>query len=463
MTIFHLYYYFFFFFLFSLSFGESTGNKYNVLFTNKNTNTNANTNTHLGGFLTSSTLSSKRFWRLNSSKTTGLRMNFNHINVGQWFNPHFQKKRLICMAADRVNVDGEPSFNMSLLDEMQSHSKIILDTSHYKLIGDSTEEKKTKPLVSYVEEVTTNPTILWRSVQLEEYDTVVEGVVKKYRKEYKNKIDKLSPEIMENIVDDIAVEFALQLTKAIVSLSRNSESFQPQVYLQVDVRLRNDSDAIRKKAKKLVEKYKAKLSEYNLPPNSSLCIKIPGTYAAFKACKILETEDDVRVLMTAVTSTVHGYLSTLQKASYIAPYVGRVSDWHKKNNQTNDGVDHGIELVKEILYYYRKTDSSTQIMAASFRSVQQITALAGVHLLTIAPNLLEELITTKAHGNLIDTLKNFKGKSRQPFNQFPKSEKEFLTELRKDDCGYEVFEKSMDLFEEDILCIEKKVNDFFYR
>ena len=376
-----------------------------------------------------------------------------------------RKGGLICMADSSENgvesSSSSSSSTVSMLDELQQHSKVILDTAHYKLIGEAKETNK--PLVSYVEEVTTNPTILWRSAQLEEYDSVVEGVVKEYRKQYA----ELSPEILENIVDDIAVEFALQLTKAIVSSAGSAVSVQPQVYLQVDVRLRNDPDAIRKKAKELVEKYKSKLNDYNLPLDSSLCIKIPGTYAAFKACKTLEKEDNVRVLITAVTSALHGYLSSLQKASYIAPYVGRVSDWHKKKNvqgETNkDDIDQGIKLVKEILYHYRQVDSTTQIMGASFRSVEQITALAGVHVLTISPDLLEELVRSKAMGKFTDTLEGFEGNDGQSSHQFPESEEEFRTELCKDECGYEVFEKSMDLFEQDIISLEEKIRDFFQR
>jgi len=47
--------------------------------------------------------------------------------------------------------------------------------------------------------------------------------------------------------------------------------------------------------------------------------------------------------------------------------------------------------VKEIYTYYKKFGYPTEVMGASFRNVGEILELAGCDLLTISPNLLEEL------------------------------------------------------------------------
>ena len=41
--------------------------------------------------------------------------------------------------------------------------------------------------------------------------------------------------------------------------------------------------------------------------------------------------------------------------------------------------------------YYKKHGYRTQVMGASFRKIEQIIALAGCDLLTIAPDLLQKL------------------------------------------------------------------------
>lgn len=47
--------------------------------------------------------------------------------------------------------------------------------------------------------------------------------------------------------------------------------------------------------------------------------------------------------------------------------------------------------VKEIYTYYKKFGHKTEVMGASFRNIGEILELAGCDLLTISPNLLEEL------------------------------------------------------------------------
>ena len=76
--------------------------------------------------------------------------------------------------------------------------------------------------------------------------------------------------------------------------------------------------------------------------------------------------------------------------------MGRILDWHKKN----DGVDSftpqndpGVISVTNIYNYYKKFDYKTVVMGASFRNIGEIIELAGCDLLTISPTLLHELET----------------------------------------------------------------------
>ena len=57
--------------------------------------------------------------------------------------------------------------------------------------------------------------------------------------------------------------------------------------------------------------------------------------------------------------------------------------------------DPGVTSVTRIYDYFKKFDYKTQVMGASFRKVDQIVRLAGCDLLTISPDLLEQMEKTE--------------------------------------------------------------------
>jgi hypothetical protein len=78
----------------------------------------------------------------------------------------------------------------------------------------------------------------------------------------------------------------------------------------------------------------------------------------------------------------------------ISPFVGRILDWHKKNAARREyapAEDPGVLSVTRIYEYYKKYGYQTEVMGASFRNTGEILALAGCDLLTISPQLLDEL------------------------------------------------------------------------
>jgi transaldolase len=81
-------------------------------------------------------------------------------------------------------------------------------------------------------------------------------------------------------------------------------------------------------------------------------------------------------------------------ATLISPFVGRILDWYKKAQGVDDlpdDDDPGVASVRKIYDYYKKFGYPTQVMGASFRKSSQIIRLCGCDLLTISPDLLEEL------------------------------------------------------------------------
>ena len=81
----------------------------------------------------------------------------------------------------------------------------------------------------------------------------------------------------------------------------------------------------------------------------------------------------------------------------ISPFVGRIYDWYKKAKGAEIPADEdpGVASVTRIYNYFKKYGYKTQVMGASFRKVEQITRLAGCDLLTISPDLLEQLQNTE--------------------------------------------------------------------
>ena len=69
-------------------------------------------------------------------------------------------------------------------------------------------------------------------------------------------------------------------------------------------------------------------------------------------------------------------------------------DWYKSAEKVEHypiDKDPGVLSVKQIYHFYKQNCIKTEIMGASFRSIEQVLGLAGCDLLTIAPNLLAEL------------------------------------------------------------------------
>ncbi|RBW46368.1 transaldolase, partial [Psychromonas sp. B3M02] len=83
----------------------------------------------------------------------------------------------------------------------------------------------------------------------------------------------------------------------------------------------------------------------------------------------------------------------------ISPFVGRILDWYKKQTGKTSypaDQDPGVISVTNIYNYYKQQGYQTVVMGASFRSVEEVLALAGCDRLTISPDLMAELQSSEA-------------------------------------------------------------------
>ena len=126
-------------------------------------------------------------------------------------------------------------------------------------------------------------------------------------------------------------------------------------------------------------------------------IKIASTWEGIQAAAELEQEG-IHCNLTLLFSFAQAIACAEAGVTLISPFVGRIYDWYKKEGGGKEiplDQDPGVASVTRIYDYYKKYGYKTQVMGASFRNLNQIVRLAGSDLLTISPELLDQLEKTE--------------------------------------------------------------------
>ena len=249
------------------------------------------------------------------------------------------------------------------LEALKDMTVVVADTGDYEKI------KLFKP-----QDATTNPTLILQAAQLPEYETLVSNVVAKCV------ASGLKDEaLVDDICDRLAVQFGVEILKLIPG----------RVSTEVDASLSFDAKKSVEKAKKLIGLY----AEQGVD-KSRVLIKLASTWEGVEACRQLERED-IHCNMTLIFSYEQAIACAQAGATLVSPFVGRILDWHVKNNPSAGPytklTDPGVVSVTRIFKYFKAHGHATTVMGASFRSKDEILGLAGIDSLTISPKLLEEL------------------------------------------------------------------------
>jgi transaldolase len=257
----------------------------------------------------------------------------------------------------------------SLLEQLRAYTTVVSDTGDFNAI------KQFRP-----QDATTNPSLIAAAAEKADYAPVVDDVLKQVRKDAgSGASDK---DVAAKSFRPLEVAFGLKILDIIPG----------RVSTEVDARLSYDIDKSVAEARAIIALYdKAGISR------DRILVKLASTWEGIKAAEILEKEG-IHCNMTLLFGIHQAIASAEAKATLISPFVGRILDWHKKNEPTGnyDGPnDPGVESVTTIYNYYKKFGYKTVVMGASFRNTGEIKELAGCDLLTIAPKLLEELETTE--------------------------------------------------------------------
>ena len=112
-------------------------------------------------------------------------------------------------------------------------------------------------------------------------------------------------------------------------------------------------------------------------------IKIPMTLEGLRAVPLCKAAG-LNCTITAIFTPIQALMASLAGADYVAPYVDRL------DNITSNGVN----VVREIMELFKLYDLKTQVLAASFKNVQQVYDVAsfGAHAATVNGELCMKLL-----------------------------------------------------------------------
>jgi transaldolase len=254
---------------------------------------------------------------------------------------------------------------MTLLESLKQYTTVVADT------GDIDAIRQHRP-----QDATTNPSLLYHAAQMPAYRHLVDEAV-----EQASELGGSHEDMAAEFIDQMFVLFGSDILKVVPG----------RVSTEVAASLSFDTPGTVAKARKLISLYEKKGVS-----RERILIKIASTWEGIQAANELE-EEGIHCNLTLLFSFAQAAACAEAGVTLISPFVGRIYDWYKKEGGGKEiplDQDPGVASVTRIYNYYKKYGYKTQVMGASFRNVNQIVRLAGCDLLTISPDLLDQLEKT---------------------------------------------------------------------
>jgi transaldolase len=184
-------------------------------------------------------------------------------------------------------------------------------------------------------------------------------------------------------------------------------------------------------------------------------IKIASTWEGIHAAEQLQKES-INCNLTLLFSFPQAIACAEAGVRLISPFVGRIYDWYKKETgkEYHGAEDPGVQSVTKIYNHYKKFGYNTEVMGASFRNISQIIELAGCDLLTISPNLLEELSKST---DPVERKLSPEAAKRSEGEKVTFDEKSFRLAFNEDAMATEKTAEGIRKFSADIVKLEKLV------
>src|SRR5882724_12038056 len=250
---------------------------------------------------------------------------------------------------------------MTLLESLKKYTTVVADTGDIEAIA------RHRP-----QDATTNPSLLYRAAQMPSYRHLVEEAA-----DLAIERGGRHEEMAAEFIDRLFVLFGEEILKVVPG----------RVSTEVAASLSFDTKATIDKGRKLISLY-----EKQGVTRERVLIKVASTWEGIRAAELLEKEG-IHCNLTLLFSFAQAVACAEAGVTLISPFVGRIYDWYKKERGAEIPADQdpGVASVTRIYNYYKKYGYKTQVMGASFRNVNQIVRLAGSDLLTISPELLDQL------------------------------------------------------------------------
>src|ERR1700690_2947947 len=254
---------------------------------------------------------------------------------------------------------------MKLLESLQQYTTVVADTGDIEAIA------RHRP-----QDATTNPSLLYAAAKNPHYRKLVDEAT-----DLATERGGSHAQMAEEFIDRLFVLFGCEILKVVPG----------RVSTEVAASLSFDTEGTIAKAHKLISLYEKKGVR-----RERVLIKIASTWEGIRAAELLEKEG-IHCNLTLLFSFAQAVGCAEAGVTLISPFVGRIYDWYKKEGggaEIPADKDPGVASVTRIYDYYKKYGYKTQVMGASFRNVNQIVRLAGSDLLTISPDLLDQLEKT---------------------------------------------------------------------
>jgi transaldolase len=249
---------------------------------------------------------------------------------------------------------------MNQLEQLRQMTVVVADS------GDIDAIRRLQPI-----DATTNPSLILQAGMQAQYRPLLNAALQQHRND------------LNAACEQVTVNFGVEILRHIPG----------RVSTEIDAHLSFDTGASVDSALRIIERYQAA----GIAPQRVL-IKLAATWQGIQAAAQLEKQG-IHCNLTLLFSLAQAKACADAGVTLISPFVGRILDWYKQNQPTQDfsgANDPGVQSVQRIYQYYKQHGINTVVMGASFRNVEQIRRLAGCDLLTIAPNLLQELAATGA-------------------------------------------------------------------
>ena len=303
----------------------------------------------------------------------------------------------------------QPEFS-NALEALKQFTTVVADTGSFESM------RAYQP-----RDATTNPTLMIRALDQPLYAGIVDRV----------KASASSRKLADR-TREVLVTFGCEILKIIPG----------RVSTEVDARLSFDTEATVAEAKAIIDAYQRHGID-----RSRVLIKVAATWEGIRAVRELEKQG-IACNVTLIFSLVQAAASADAGATLISPFVGRISDWHKKAGATwaSAAEDPGVLSVKRIYAYLKHHRFHTEVMGASFRSKEQVLALAGCDLLTVSPDILEQLSAMDSEASLERALDPAAPASNQATAALNTSEPLFRFALNEDAMASEKLSEGIRLF-----------------